>query len=110
MNTADAQMSQARENIATDFRSLANHAEELLKATTSMTGDSVKTAREQLSASLRQARAHLDDAQAQALQRARAAMVTAVDYVRERPYQALAVAVLLGLAVGVASAATRRRD
>lgn len=110
MNTADADIGKARDHIASDFRSLANHAEELLRATTSMTGDSVKVAREQLNASLRQARAHLDDAHAHAMERARVAVGTAVGYVRERPYQTLAIAVLLGLAVGIASAASRRRD
>lgn len=108
MNTADADVGLARDRIASDFRSLANHAEELLRATTSMTGDSVKVARDQLDGSLRQARAHLDDVHAQAMERARQAVGTAAGYVRERPYQTLAIAVLLGLAVGIASAASRK--
>lgn len=110
MHTRASDVGKARDQIATDFRSLASHAEELLRATTSMTGDNIREAREQLDASLRQARSHLDEAQARAMERTRAAVGATVHYVRERPYQTLAAAAVVGLIVGLAVTASRRHD
>lgn len=100
----------ASNHIAGDFRMLAEHAEELLRATTSATSENVRMAREHLDSSLHNARRHLEDAHAQAAERARAAIASATTYARERPYQVIAAAVLLGATVGLLSALRRRRD
>ncbi|HEY1077218.1 MAG TPA: hypothetical protein VGE51_11065 [Fontimonas sp.] len=88
-------LSKASNGLATDFRALAGHAEDLVKATADITTGKVKSAREQLDASLGEAQRRLEAAQEESLDLATAAVSRTVDYVRERPYQTAAIATTL---------------
>ncbi len=85
----------ASNGLATDFRALAGHAEDLLKATADITTGKVKSAREQLDVSLGEAQRRLASAQEQSVDFASAAVNRSVEYARERPYQTAAIATTL---------------
>ncbi len=99
---------QARDNIVSDFRSLAAHAQELLTATASFSGEGVNQAREKLLASLQDAGAQLESARDYALDQSRRAAKVADEFVHEKPWQAIAGALLVGLLLGAISAGGRR--
>ncbi|MDP9142718.1 MAG: DUF883 family protein [Pseudomonadota bacterium] len=99
MSSRLSPLSKASNGLASDFRALAGHAEDLLKATADITTGKVKSAREQLDASLSEAHSRLESAQDQSLEVAKAAVTRSVEYARERPYQTAAIATLLGLAI-----------
>jgi ElaB/YqjD/DUF883 family membrane-anchored ribosome-binding protein len=104
MNQNLSQLADAGTRVASDFRSLATHAEELLKATKTATGDSVEHARQRLTDSLTQAREHL--AADTLLARGREAAIATGTYARQHPWQILAAALAVGLVFGLLS----RRD
>lgn len=99
MTSRHSPISKAGNGIAKDFQALANHAEELLKATADITSSKVKSARDQLDASLSEAQGHIESAQEYSIDLANAAVDRSVAFIRERPYQAAAIAGLVGLAV-----------
>ncbi len=99
MSARPSPLGKASNGLTSDFRALANHAEDLLKATADITSGKVKSAREQLDASLSEAQSRLESAQEESLEIARAAVARSVEYARERPYQTAAIATLLGLAI-----------
>lgn len=99
----------ASNGLATDFRALAGHAEDLLKATADITTGKVKSAREQLDASLGEAQRRLESAQEQSVDLATTAVNRSVEYARERPYQAAAIATTV-LALVVAGLWFSRRE
>ncbi|HKY91980.1 MAG TPA: DUF883 family protein [Nevskiaceae bacterium] len=99
---------EAREKIVSDFRALASHAEELMKATSSLSGDTVVAMREKLNESLRSAKQQLWNMEAQGIDQARRAMVSTDRYVHEKPWQAIGAALLVGLFLGASVAGSRR--
>lgn len=100
MNTRSSDLNAAGARIAEDFRALTTHAEELLKATKSASGEGVEMARKHLTESLKQAKDRAMDAESHAFERGKAALDATSGMVRERPWQALAAAVLLGAVLG----------
>ncbi len=98
---------QARDKIVSDFRSLATHAQDLLQATASYSGDGVAAAREKLLDSLSDAREQLKEAQDYAMDQARRAMKSTDDFVHEKPWQSIAGAFLVGMLLGAISAGGR---
>src|ERR1043166_2413013 len=99
---------QARDKIVSDFRSLASHAQDLLQATASYSGDGVAAARERLLESLDEARDQLKEAQEYAIDQTRRAIKTADEVVHEKPWQSIAGAFLVGMLLGAISAGGRR--
>lgn len=100
---------EAREKLVSDFRMLATHAEELMKATSSLSGDTVVAMREKLNDSLRNAKQQLWNMEAQTLDQARKALVTTDRYVHEKPWQAIGAALLVGLFLGAFGSSGGRR-
>lgn len=100
MSTPRNDLNAAGNRIAEDFRTLTAHAEELLKATKSASGDGVEIARKHLADSLKQAKDRALDAESRAIERGKAALDATGEMVRDRPWQALAAAVLIGAAIG----------
>src|ERR1700741_951687 len=100
---------EAREKLVSDFRALATHAEELMKATSSLSGETVVAMREKLTDSLRSAKQQLWNLEAQGLDQARRALVSTDRYVHEKPWQAIGAALLVGLFLGAGGAGARRR-
>jgi ElaB/YqjD/DUF883 family membrane-anchored ribosome-binding protein len=99
---------QARDKIVSDFRSLATHAQDLLQATASYSGDNVAAAREKLLESLADAREQMKEAQDYAIDQTRRAMKLSDEFVHERPWQSIAGAFLVGMLLGAISAGGRR--
>jgi ElaB/YqjD/DUF883 family membrane-anchored ribosome-binding protein len=99
---------EARDKLVSDFRSLATHAEDLMKATSSLSGDTITAMREKLNDSLRSAKQQLWNLEAQGLDQARRAMVSTDRYVHEKPWQAVGAALLVGLFLGAVGTGSRR--
>ncbi|MDB5970860.1 MAG: Membrane-anchored ribosome-binding protein inhibits growth in stationary phase, ElaB/YqjD/DUF883 [Hydrocarboniphaga sp.] len=95
-----ADVGAARENLASDFHSLVNHAEELLHATTSLSNETVDMARQKLNDSLRQVKAQIGPVRDAAYERGKLAVDTAVTFARERPWQTAAIVCLAALTIG----------
>jgi ElaB/YqjD/DUF883 family membrane-anchored ribosome-binding protein len=98
---ADPAISDTREQLAADMKSVIADAEELLKATASATGDRILAARARAEETLKSARerlANLDDA---AVAQVKEVAKVADDYVREHPWGAVGIAAVAGLLLGV---------
>ncbi|HZP13199.1 MAG TPA: DUF883 family protein [Nevskiaceae bacterium] len=104
----DTTPGQARDKILSDFKSLATHAQDLLHATASYSGDGVTAARERLLESLDEARDQLREAQEYAIDQTRRAMKVTDEFVHEKPWQSIAGAFLVGMLLGAISAGGRR--
>lgn len=109
LESARHHVGEARDNLAGDFRSLAEHAEALLKATTSASGEGLDRLRDELKSSLNTARERFEQAEAYGIERGKAALQATEQMVRDRPWQVLAVATLVGVVVGCLAAAGRGR-
>lgn len=101
MNQNTSQLADAGNRVAADFRTLASHAEELLKATKAATGDTVETARKQLSETLSQARSSFSGMEADLMARGRQAVAATSSYARAHPWQLVAAAVAVGLLIAL---------
>lgn len=94
--------SDARDRFISDLQTLAGHARELMQQTTTISTESVAAAREQLRESLNVAGESIKKFQADTLDRGRRAVEQTDSYVRENPWQAIAIGMVAGLALGVA--------
>ena len=90
-----------KEKLMQDLRVVAQDVEELLKATASQTGEKIAAARAHAEESLHAARRHLSDAGDEAAARARAGAQSADEYVRENPWQAVAIAAGVAFIIGL---------
>lgn len=84
-----------------DLRAVVGDAEELLKATASVTGERVEKVRARAEDSLRAARARMVEAGQAAEARAREAARQVDQQVHEHPWTAVGVAAGIGLLVGI---------
>jgi len=93
-----------RDKLLADVRIVLADAEDLLRATASMTGDKATELRERAAESIKRAKVRLQDAQDAAAERTKAMAHATDDYVHEHPWQAVGAAAgigfLLGLLVG----------
>jgi ElaB/YqjD/DUF883 family membrane-anchored ribosome-binding protein len=87
--------------LAADLRLVITDAEALLRATVGETGESVAAAREKIKQSLEAAKDGLESLGEEAAQQARIAVRAADDYVRGNPWQAVGIAALAGIALGL---------
>ena len=85
-----------------DLRALVGDMEQLLKATASQTGQHKAQVRARAEESLQAAKLRIDEAQESALVRTRAAGRATDGYVRENPWQGMAIAAAAGLVLGLA--------
>jgi ElaB/YqjD/DUF883 family membrane-anchored ribosome-binding protein len=103
MSSKISDVSAAGDQLVADFRTMIADAEELLKVTQSISGQGVEAAREKLVRNIQVMRDRIAPAQTYALDKTKAAIDATVTCVRERPWQTLAVVMLVGLVVGVMS-------
>ena len=93
-----------KDKLIADFKVVVADAEELLKVTASQAGDKAGELREKLQAHLINAKHGLADAQAVALDKAKAAGRAADDYVHENPWRSVGIAagacLIIGLLIG----------
>ena len=85
-----------------DLRALVGDMEQLLKATASQTGQHMAQVRARAEESLQAAKLRIAEAQESALVRTRAAGRATDVYVRENPWQVVAIAAAAGLVLGLA--------
>ena len=91
----------SKEKLVADLKVVVADAEELLRATASQAGEKVSAARERIQASLATAKVKLTDAERALLEKSKLAAKATDEYVRENPWQAVGVAAVAGLVLGV---------
>jgi ElaB/YqjD/DUF883 family membrane-anchored ribosome-binding protein len=89
------------DKLISDLNAVIREAEGLLKATAANTGETIQAARRRAEETVRQAKDRLAGVEEEALKRARALADDADIYVREKPWQAVAVATAVGLVLGL---------
>jgi len=89
------------EKLAADLRLLISDAEALLRATAGDADEAIATARAKIRGRLDSAKAGLGQLGDEAAGQARAAVQAADDYVRGNPWQAIGIAALAGIALGL---------
>jgi Uncharacterized conserved protein len=99
MNTKSADA--AKDKLIDNVKSSLSDAEDLLREAASSTGERAAELRDRALASLRRTREALYDAQDMVLARGRRAARMTDDYVHDNPWQAVGLAGLVGLLVGL---------
>jgi len=89
-----------------DLKAVLADAEELLKATADQTGERIAAARAKAEESLKAAKVRLAEEEVAVMAKTRAAAKAAEDYVRAKPWNAVGIAAVAGLVLGIL--ATRR--
>ena len=89
------------EKLAADLRLVISDAEELLRATVGQAGETAAAARAKMQESLESAKLKLGPLGEEAAEQVRSAVRATDDYVRENPWQAVGIAVLAGIALGL---------
>ena len=89
------------DRLMTDLRAVLEDAEALLTATAGQAGEKIAKARERATETVRVARERLSDAQDQVVKQAKYAAKQTDGYVRDNPWQALAIAGGVALLVGI---------
>jgi ElaB/YqjD/DUF883 family membrane-anchored ribosome-binding protein len=85
------------EKLAADLRLVISDAEALLRATVGQAGETAAAARAKMQETLESAKLELGPLAEEAAERVRAAD----DYVRTNPWQAVGIAALVGIALGL---------
>lgn len=93
-----------RDRFMSEIQTLSAHAQELLNATSTVSGDTISAARDKLQASLQSVGEQVEGLKNDVMERGRRAAEQADGYVRENPWQAIALGVVAGLTIGMASA------
>ena len=91
----------SREKLINDLKTLVSDAEELLRATTSQAGEKVAAARQKIEQSLIEGKKALADAEQSLVETSKEYADIADDYIRENPWNAVAIAAGVGLLVGL---------
>jgi ElaB/YqjD/DUF883 family membrane-anchored ribosome-binding protein len=89
------------EKLAADLRTVIADAEELVRATANQAGEKVAAARAKVQDSLDSAKVKLELLGEEAADQARAAARATDDYVHDNPWQAVGIAALAGLVLGI---------
>ena len=101
MNTQTASNDVSKQKLVADLKVVVADAEELLRATASQAGEKVSVARERIQASLATAKVKLSEAEQALLEKSKLAAKATDEYVRDNPWQAVGVAAVAGLVLGV---------
>ena len=96
-----ARFERSRDALVKDFTEVLTEADSLLKQATKESGERASDLRAQVETKLRAAKMKLQDMQDDAMDRAKATARATDEYVRDNPWQALAVAAALGVLVGL---------
>ena len=91
----------SKEKLMRDLRLVVEDAEELLKATASQAGEKASAARERIQETLAAAKARLDAAESEVIEKAKQAAKATDEYVQDNPWKAVGVAACVGVIVGM---------
>ena len=94
-------MEATREKLVSDLKVLVTDAEELLKATANQAGEKIVTARSHIEQSLEEGKKTLAEAEDVLIDKTKEAAKAADIYVRENPWNAVGIAVGIGLVLGL---------
>ena len=101
MNTQTANNDVSKAKLVADLKVVVADAEELLRATAAQAGEKVSAARERIQASLATAKVKLTEAERVLLDKTKQAARATDDYVHANPWQAVGVAAVAGLLLGI---------
>ena len=101
MSAQSASNDVSKEKLVADLKVVVADAEELLRATASQAGEKVSAARERIQASLATAKVKLSEAERALLEKTKEAAKAADEYVRDNPWQAVGIAAMAGLVLGI---------
>lgn len=101
MNAQTAANEVSKEKLVADLKVVVADAEELLRATAAQAGEKVSAARDRIQASLATAKIKLADAERVLLEKSKLAARATDEYVRDNPWQAVGVAAVAGLVLGI---------
>ena len=101
MNAQSASNDVTKEKLVSDLRVVVADAEELLRATAWQAGEKVAVARERIQASLATAKVKLSEAERALLEKTKQAAKATDDYGRDNPWQAVGIAAVAGLVLGI---------
>jgi ElaB/YqjD/DUF883 family membrane-anchored ribosome-binding protein len=90
-----------KEKLVADLKVVVADAEELLRATASQAGEKAAAARARIEASLATAKVKLSEAEQALLEKTKQAAKATDEYVQENPWQAVGIAAVAGLVLGV---------
>ena len=111
MNSNSSQPQQnasGSEGLGSSTKALIEQADQFLKATASMSGETVNSLRSKLTDSLSSARSELAHIQQMARERGEKALAVGRQHLQEKPLQTLACVALLGLFLGWLSTRSSR--
>ena len=92
----------SKQKLVSDMKVVVSDAEEILRATAGVAGEKMADLRERIGERLRDAKLRIADAEAALADKTKAAARPTDDYVNENPWQAVGVAVGIGLLLGSA--------
>ena len=92
---------QALSGIALEFQNVIADLEDLIKATTSLTGDDLARTKEKLGERIAAAKESVGKVGGAIVHRARTTAVVTNDFVHEQPWKALGVGAIVGFLLGV---------
>lgn len=102
--------STVRDRFISEIQALAGHAQDLMQATTTISSDTVTAAREQLRQSLDTAGESIKKFQSETVERGRKVAQQTDTYVHENPWQAIAIGMVAGLALGIVGGSMAARS
>jgi len=91
----------SKDKLVADLRVVVSDAEELLRATASQAGEKAAVARERIQASLATAKVKLGEAEQALREKTKEAAKVTDDFVRDNPWQAVGIAAVAGLVLGI---------
>jgi ElaB/YqjD/DUF883 family membrane-anchored ribosome-binding protein len=101
IDTLAADLAAPKEKLVAELSAMVEDAEELLKATSSQTGDIAASARTRIEKSLSVVRSRLQAAEASVLIQTRESAKVADQYVHENPWQSIGIFTCLGVVIGM---------
>ena len=101
MNDASESLNKSRSRLVEDFSTVLEDAQALLRHAAGDAGKSYADARSRLEASVKQARERIGSAEEAMLASARDAGRSADGYVREHPWESIAISAGVGVLLGI---------
>jgi ElaB/YqjD/DUF883 family membrane-anchored ribosome-binding protein len=95
------ELAKTKDDLVREFRALISEGEELMRQTSSLSGDALAVARERFRARLADARSRVNTLGGVARDRGREYARVADDYVRESPWMSVGAAAGVGFLLGV---------
>ena len=91
----------AKDRLINDFKAVIRDAEDLLKATSSQTGEKIASVRARAEENIKNARQKIDELEDDVTERARAAYRATDQMVHENPWQSAGIAAGVGFLLGL---------